>query len=101
MEWIIFIAVLFGILIVVALVNEQNEKEKIALMTPDEKQKYLAEKQSRSEQHKPVNTRPVKQVRRKKNQLSTGEKVALLPVKFGVDLGLALMKGLLKAGKKR
>lgn len=47
MDWVISIAVLFAIIIIAAIVSEKNEQEKIALMTPDEKQKYLEEKQCR------------------------------------------------------
>jgi hypothetical protein len=43
MGWVITIAVLFAIIIIVAI----NGQEKIALMTPDEKQKYLEEKKCR------------------------------------------------------
>lgn len=56
MGWVISILVLFAIIIIAAIVSEKNEiaaivsekneQEKIALMTPDQKQKYLEKKQS-------------------------------------------------------
>jgi hypothetical protein len=82
MDWRV-IVFLLGITIIISIVAGIIERKKV-------------------EQYKSVNTRPVRQVgRRKKNQLSTEEKVALLPVKIGLGVGGALIKGLLRAGKKR
>ena len=48
MGWVASIVVLLVILIIIAdIVNGKREKEKIALMSSDEKQKYREEKQSR------------------------------------------------------
>ena len=52
MNLIMIIISLFVILIIVALVGDQRRKEKIALMTPEEKQKYLEEKQTRLAEEK-------------------------------------------------